>query len=262
MGCGISTFHLVDDGVIHGCGPLGKGRRNDRAKVDGNPSTKLLLNVGGDDDDDSTVDSSGNRKSVSSIKVDDSDFNGGHNTISSHTKKVIYVRELAFHEQRVKPSHQNKETVKQPVVDFDVKIKKLDGDQERERDVEAVEGEEEGERISDFNGSLLIGSPSFREYCYNDSDSDDSVNNGGNKDGEKTEANTPPGDKIASSSEICYLEGSRTRSDKKGRRGRRFRKVFPMHRTSAVKNLLNVTTCYNPNASSCRGAQKLPEKAF
>lgn len=53
---------------------------------------------------------------------------------------------------------------------------------------------------------------------------------------------------------FCYWQGAVT---KPKRKGRRFRKVFPMGKPSAMKNLLHVTSCYNPNAASAARDHKV-----
>ncbi|CAI9777240.1 unnamed protein product [Fraxinus pennsylvanica] len=114
-------------------------------------------------------------------------------------------------------------------------------------DEEEEDDEREGERISDVNG--WIGSPSFREYCV-DCKSEDGFK--GNEDADEREIEIRAGDKIKLSNVVHVTEK---------RRGRRFIKVFPMHRSSGVRNFLNVSTCYNPNASSYKeGHTKSLEK--
>ncbi|KAL6994513.1 hypothetical protein U1Q18_012615 [Sarracenia purpurea var. burkii] len=117
------------------------------------------------------------------------------------------------------------------------------------RDNTESEDDEDG-RISDYDGPLWIGSPSFREYCTNDSPSEDSFKIHGDSDGEKKETKTK-GDNNKGNTYSKPNEEPMTQSTR-GRKGRRFRKVFPTGRSHAMRNLFHVTSCYNPNISAAR----------
>ena len=245
MGCGISTFNPVDDGMACGFRPLRRRidemrRSSDRtATLQRNPSSKLLLHA--EEDATTAADSNDSRKGA----VDDS-------------RAVLALEPPPQINIRVKD---------------DGETKKLGEEEKLERELETKEEDdyEEGRRISDFDGPLWIGSPSFREYCVHyHSDSDDSAgsSNGEKREKEiqakieketqaKTETETQAKNALACNDKICVMQGSRKRSVKKGRR---FRKVFPIHRSAAMKNFLNVSTCYTPKHSNVSSTQPAPGK--
>uniref|UniRef100_A0A5B6YJ98 Uncharacterized protein n=1 Tax=Davidia involucrata TaxID=16924 RepID=A0A5B6YJ98_DAVIN len=225
------------------------------------------------------------------------DSNDGRRSVSSPmtTRDVRIVKTLAVQEESVVDSNDGRRSVsslmkvkdvrivKAPAlqqesvtaVDSDAATKKLGGE-EKERgpvgieveskkdgavagkkdlDYEDSDEEEEGGRISDFS---FMGSPSFREYCM-DCVSEDSVKYDGNNVGEKREKVIMTKEYNAS---LNLNEGTTTRTAKKERIGRIFRKVFPIGRPAAVKNLLNVTSCYNANVLPAQArAGKPAEKA-
>ncbi|XP_058179915.1 uncharacterized protein LOC131298455 [Rhododendron vialii] len=246
MGCGMSRYGMADHLDFHPIRrKLDNLRRSDRlvVTIDDTPSTKLLLRDG---EDHAVSNCDNTRKSISSP-----------------------------HEEALKgPALEHKESLK--IAEGD-NTKKKNGGEEKENEVKAKneevvaverdnkkdnDGEEEESdyddeegRLSDYDGSALwIDSPSFREYCTHDCDSDDSSKDDGNSDGEKKEIKIKE-DKCNSSPNSN--EGAVTKPKRKERKGRRFRKVFPMGKPSAMKNLLHVTSCYNPNAASAARDHKV-----
>lgn len=171
MGCGMSRYGMADHLDFH---PIRRKLdnlcRSDRlvVTIDDTPSTKLLLRDG---EDHAASNCDNSRKSISSP-----------------------------HEEALKgPSLEHKESLK--IAEGD-NTKKKNGGEEKENEVKAKneevvaaerddnkdnDGEEEESdyddeegRLSNYDGSALwIDSPSFREYCTHDCDSDDSSKDDG-----------------------------------------------------------------------------------
>ncbi|KAF5199498.1 hypothetical protein FRX31_010915 [Thalictrum thalictroides] len=143
--------------------------------------------------------------------------------------------------------------------------------QEEKQDVEKVEKEEQDqEEIIDgledgYGSDFFPGSPSFREYCVFSADKDDDDDeeeeeeeeevckdgsNGvqetcaGNGDGEKREETTQRDESTESD------EGPVTVLAKKEHKGRKFKRILPKGGQAAVKNLMNVKSCYIPPCSN------------
>ncbi|CAL5368637.1 unnamed protein product [Camellia sinensis] len=206
MGCGMSKYGLVDVGT---CGFLSK-RNFEALHMDGTASTKLLIK------DD--------------VEYDDIDFNHSCNSLSSPTNNAnITVKETTT-TTGGNNSSMNKfgEGEKETEVDQDEK----GGNKNNKEEIKEEEEDERGRKISDFDGSL-IGSPSFREYCTNVAKDD--FKDDGNSDGEEKE--TKVKGSHCNASPKSY-EGLMTNSTKIESKGRRFRKVFPIGRPSAMKKLL------------------------
>ncbi|KAK9278397.1 hypothetical protein L1049_027962 [Liquidambar formosana] len=133
----------------------------------------------------------------------------------------------------------------------------MTGPTKEEVEVEVEEeGTDEEEEVVTFiqeEGFVCPGSPSFRVY-YIDSLAANNKNDGKN-DGIKGDESVESGASRTSD------EGSVTKISKKGKKGMRFRRVIPNRRPAAVKNLLNVKSCYNPACSSHDNTRLLSPKA-
>ncbi|KAA8530073.1 hypothetical protein F0562_004782 [Nyssa sinensis] len=223
MGCGISKFNLEEDGGTHSFYPF-------RHRIEGMSKSRRAVSEG--------------NPSIKLLLKDGGeelvvvDSNGGRRSVSSPMKDIVVVKARAVQQKSVM------------AVDSDVTTKKLGGEDKKRREAESKkDGAVAGEKDQDDEEG---------EYCM-DCDSEDSVNYDGNNVGEKREKETIKKEGRAS---LNSNEGPTTRSVKKERRGRRFRKVFPMGRPAAVRNLLNITACYNPNVSATQARPGKPtEKA-
>lgn len=124
---------------------------------------------------------------------------------------------------------------------------------EGEEDNDNDDDDEEDERGS-FDGEgaeFAPGSPSFRVYYV---PSDDELGEAAN--GEDKSVDAKGEDKSRRKDSIASLnssEGSVTKLVKKGNKGRKFRRVLPKGSQVAVKNLLNVKSCYHPSCASAHG---------
>ncbi|PIA41936.1 hypothetical protein AQUCO_02100049v1 [Aquilegia coerulea] len=138
--------------------------------------------------------------------------------------------------------------------------------QQEKQDVEKVEKEKQDQEetlddgLEDGYGSdIFPGSPSFREYCVFSADKDDDDDDdeeeeevvvvvrkdGSHGDGEKREETNQRDESNESS------EGSVTTVlVKKGHKGRKFKRILPKGGQAAVKNLMNVRSCYTPPCSN------------
>ncbi|KAG8366756.1 hypothetical protein BUALT_Bualt16G0000800 [Buddleja alternifolia] len=113
------------------------------------------------------------------------------------------------------------------------------------KDGEDDDDDDDDERISNSSDitspSLLIGSPSFRDYVVHDNLNSDMimVNNitAGTK-GRKDRGKITASNEVSSRSNVAAAAIQKTRVQ-------RLKNVFPIHRPSAVRNLMNVSSCYN-----------------
>lgn len=249
MGCGISRINLMEEGMA--CG-LKRRIVESRSKNDllANPdpstaSTKFLLK---EDNSHGYGDIPDSRHHVRKNSSDDN--------------VVVVMKEPPVKQQiRENESAEREKGDRLSSCDQSPMKKKLGEHKERgtekekyETDDEYEEDDDDGRRISNFDDNW-IGSPSFREYCVDSESEDGAVNHGDRRSGENTENKTRGMDNVECMGEVCVLPGPKT-LEKKGSRGRKFIKVFPMHRP---KHFWNVTTCYSRNNHHVP-SEKLPEK--
>ncbi|XP_057489313.1 uncharacterized protein LOC130775195 [Actinidia eriantha] len=231
MGCGISKYGLADQ-VAPLRRKLEEFRRNDRDIEDDTPSTKQLLK-------DSGEDSFKSRKSASSTVLE-----------QTQSMKNMVGCDSATKGKKGGEGGENEVERKNEEV---MTVEKRDNRNSKASEEE--DEEEEGRRISDYDASALwIGSPSFREYCTNDSHLEDGFDTDDNNDEEKKQ-NKEKREKFHASPQPN--EGPEKKSIRKERKGRGFRKVFPTGRSSSVKRMFHVTSCYNPNNVSASPHHKL-----
>lgn len=154
MGTGISRMN-----VLMSCGrpfqPLGRRidemRKMGSTRLDhGTPSTKMLLNNNNNDQEDA------NNVSVDSSNGD-APRNGLFVIVDSTKDKERGSSTLEPEEEKGTGDNNNNYIINN------------NEDEEEE--------EEEGGRSSDYEGLLWIRSPSFRDYCVDHSDDDDSLKN-------------------------------------------------------------------------------------
>ncbi|KAJ9163936.1 hypothetical protein P3X46_023557 [Hevea brasiliensis] len=130
---------------------------------------------------------------------------------------------------------------------------------------EETEEEEENGRLGSLTQECNCpGSPSFRVFFI------ESLDNIKEDDGiDKDDDDDDDSDK-KSQCEVCpsAIEstdnseaGSETKTKKKAKRRIRLRRVIPKGRPGAVRNLLNVKSCYNPACSGHDNGHLLDEKA-
>ncbi|GFY87139.1 hypothetical protein Acr_05g0007780 [Actinidia rufa] len=158
MGCGISKSGIADDKGTCRFFPLRRKlenlHTNGRVIAYGTPSTK----EGGEDDD--IIDSRNGCKSISSSR-----------------KSVEILKMDACQEEKERKVE--RKDVKSN--NLEIVLAKRDGNKDNHE-----ECRDKG-RISDFNGSLRLGSPSFREYCIVDCNSEDGFKDDGGSDGKNKE---------------------------------------------------------------------------
>lgn len=177
MGCGMSRYGIADH---LGFQPIKKKlddlRRNDRliVTVDDTPSTKLLLRDG---EDHVVPNADDSRKSISSPHVESA------KGPSLEHKESLKIAKGGSTTKKNGVEEKEKQEVKSKNVK-EVVATERGGSKDGKRG--GGEGEEESDsdddegRVSDYDGSAMwIGSPSFREYCHNDAESEDSFKAGG-----------------------------------------------------------------------------------
>ncbi|XP_057491368.1 uncharacterized protein LOC130777099 [Actinidia eriantha] len=199
MGCGISKSGIADDKGTCRVFPhrrkLDNLHTNGRIIAYGTPFTK----EGGEDDD--IVDSQ-----------------NGCKNISSSRKSVEILKMDACQEEKERKV--DRKDVKSNNVE--ILLAKRDGNKDNHEECK------DKVRISDFNGSLRIGSPSFREYCIVDCHSEDGFKDDGGSDGKNKETK---GKEAKCNAPPKSNEGSMNKS-----RQKRLRKVLPTERPSLIKN--------------------------
>ena len=157
MGCGISKYGLADQ-VAPLRRKLEEFRRNDRDIEDDTPSTKQLLKDGGED-------SFKSRKSASSTALEQK---------QSMRRNMVGCDSTTKGKKGGEGGETEVERKNEEVVTVERRDNRNSKESEASEEEDEEEDEEEGRRISDYDASALwIGSPSFREYCTNDSHLED-----------------------------------------------------------------------------------------
>ncbi|XP_059669943.1 uncharacterized protein LOC132315616 [Cornus florida] len=247
MGCGISTFRLEEDGGVHPARRrIGNTRiitSNHHHHHNNNKAANTTTNT---DTNTATNDNDG-RKSACSYTTAYNDAWSVRNSVAQEDEIDINCDGAT--------KKLGEEGIKRGIVIVEEVGREVERKTEAAVEGEhshhefAVEGgheEHNNGRFSDYSdGPTFMRSPSFRDYCivYDiDDDKDDDANFVGENEvkGTQMKAGIPP---------LGSNRGSTTQLVKKGRKGRRL-KVFPAGKSAAVKNLLNVTTCYSPSNSS------------
>ncbi|THG02204.1 general transcriptional corepressor trfA [Camellia sinensis] len=258
MGCGMSRYGLAgvpDNEGARSSNPIRRKFdelcRNDRIVSDATPSSsKQLLKKGVEED---VVDSNSSHNSTDSMKdlalqlkqcPKAVDADSG---IEKQSEEEEKEKEKEKEKCRKEVESKNEEAKAKATIET--------GDNKDNEESEEDEG-----IISNTDGSLWIGSPSFRDYCI-DCDSDDNFQNDDNSAGKMKETKTRGDECHASPKSNEEMEN---KSIRKERKGRGFgRKVFPKSRQSAMRSLLHVPGCYNPSVSASHDRTSKPiDKTF
>ncbi|KAI3884327.1 hypothetical protein MKW92_032014 [Papaver armeniacum] len=233
MGCGASVPNTNDQGSesnTPGMRPIRRRieefKRRTRVITMSTPSSKQLLHDGEhtDIDEHSQINSPPHDCSKSSYSP----------MIKEETCQDMYTEEKSAESENKKNVVHDQE-------------KKLAGEDKKERDgIKQQHKEEDEDGEVDEDEEFAPGSPSFRMYYIASiDDSMDSADTNKEEDAD-VHHDEKTTNKSRRTQSIASCEGSVTTLVKKETKGKRFRRGLPNVGQAAVKNLLNVKSCYTP----------------
>lgn len=218
MGCGGSKLDPEDEAVPPRLRPLLRRRLEEIKK------RRQTTTLKGD---------AISRKELLKNEVEDDDHSPVHSLPDNNETKSSSSRDGSIRSAKVAPAPE--ECQEEAVNWVDVEGEDDEGDGE------------DGRRIAP-------GSPSFRVYCVESSESDKEDF----KDDDSSNKKSQTDDGSVSDKSVSSTERSVVKTDKKGSKRRRFKGVLP--NGGSVKHLFKVKSCYNPSCTGNHDARLLSGK--